>query len=351
MHQNEYSYNNVLLPWLTTQWERLLKQTSNQQLPHAFLFTGSEGVGKARLASYFASYLLCERTKSIVNGAPQEPCGQCKQCLLFESETHPDYKFLEPQEGSSAIKIDQIRALVDFYGQSSQQGGRRVAILSPAEALNNNAANALLKTLEEPGSHSVIILISHQPGMLLPTIRSRCQVVEFSMPNLNDSYQWLKSQVNLEGFASVESEHELYDALSMAYYSPLKALEYIETDALNEYKKMLEELGFLLKNECLSSTLAARWNDDMAVLRLSWMMLWLEQILKLKSGENLRERHPAGKMFFYLSEKTSYQELLGLYDLSLKQYKLFLGTSNPNKVLAFELLLHRWSALMRKPIV
>jgi DNA polymerase-3 subunit delta' len=354
---NENLVNHVL-PWHYLQWLRLSSQIDDQALPHAFLFTGVEGVGKELFARNVAAFLLCESSKSGMsrlnfsdqNGAvsAKGACGQCKQCKLFEGDTHPDFKFLEPEEGSSAIKIDQVRHLVDFFSRSSQQGGRKVALLSPAEALNNNAANALLKTLEEPSQGSVIILVSHQSGMLLPTIRSRCQVVDFGLPAVRDSLAWLSanSAALVEGAAL--KDDDISEILSLAHWAPLKALAYIENGALSEYKLMLEELGSFLKNDCLSSTLAARWNDDLAVLRVSWVMLWLEQIIKLKFGEELSSAHSAKKMFLYLAEKATVLELFNLYECCLKQYRLFLGTSNPNKVLAFELILHDWLALMRK---
>lgn len=342
-----------ILPWHSLSWERLLTQVYENKLPHAFLFTGVEGLGKKLLAQNLASYLLCEQSNQLENISAKSlskstSCGVCKQCKLFDSVTHPDFKFLEPEEGSSVVKIDQIRQLVSFFSQSSQQGGRKIALLSPAEALNNNAANALLKTLEEPSLNSVIILISHQPGALLPTIRSRCQVVDFSLPTVDESFRWLKSKARGVGTEEIMSDANIFNTLALAYSAPLKALSYMESGALSEYEKMLDELASLLKNDCLSSALAARWSDDMAVLRLSWMMLWLEQIIKLKSGTPLIEGYSATKMFTYLSEKSSTAELFELYEICLKQYKLFLGTSNPNKILAFEMLLHCWSSLMRK---
>ncbi len=346
-----------LMPWQSPQWKRMLSHVAQKTLPHAFLFSGDEGVGKLSFAKYLSSFVLCEAVRKItysdvaqgsITDKINEPCGHCKQCKLFESDTHPDFKFIQPEEGSASIKVDQIRHLVDFFGQSSQQGGQKIAIVSPAEALNNNAANALLKTLEEPSQNSLIILISHQSGMLLPTIRSRCQVVDFSLPPLKESLEWLNRHKNELMKASSFSEDDLMETLLLANKSPLKAISYFEIGALAEYKLMLDELGALLKNDCLSSTLATRWNDDKALLRLSWMMLWLEQILKLKFGTGMLDSGQANKMFSYLSEKASNSELFGLYSNCLKQYKLFNGTSNPNKILSFETLLHEWSSLMRK---
>lgn len=336
-------YGDVL-PWQGNQWKRLVKQAAGHNLPHAFLFTGQAGVGKTRLAMNLAAFLLCETVSEKTNLT--EACGECKQCKLFEAETHPDFKLLQPEDGASSIKVDQVRSLVDFFGHSSLQGGRKLTILEPAESLNINAANALLKTLEEPSSNSVIILVSHQAGLLLPTIRSRCQVVDFPIPSESDTIDWLIRQGNVEQNHSKEA---LQQILMLAHQAPFKALEYLEINALSEYQKMLDELSIFLKNEKLSSELASRWNDDQANLRLSWMLLWLEQLLKLKHETGNGHIIHGEKMFHYLANKCTTQQFFELYAECLHQYRLFLGTSNPNKVLAFELLLHRWSALMRKP--
>jgi DNA polymerase-3 subunit delta' len=343
--------SNTVLPWQLSQWRRMASLIIANKLPHAFLFSGVAGIGKELFAKHLSCLLLCDAVRNVA-GSDDKPiisaCGQCKQCKLFESESHPDFKLIEPEEGSATIKIDQIRQLVNFFSHSSQQGGRKIAILTPAEALNNNAANALLKTLEEPSFNSVIILVSHQPGMLLPTIRSRCQVLDFSQPAIKDSLEWLNMSNDKSLVKAPVADEDIAETLFLANYSPLKALSYLEMEALAEYRLMLEELGSLLKNDCLSTTLASRWNDDISILRLSWIMLWLEKILKLKFGKKLKESDQVEKMFTYLSDKASSAELFALHSKCLKQYKLFLGTSNPNKVLAFEALLHDWSSLMRK---
>lgn len=347
-----------LLPWQQDQWGRVVAQLNANSLPHAFLFEGHQGVGKNAFVRNLSMLLLCEnmRPKKAQESKNEthefhsniKACMQCKQCKLIESDSHPDFKYIAPEENGSKIKVDQIRNLVDFFAQSSQQGGRKISIIAPAESLNINAANALLKTLEEPSSNSVLILLSHQPGMLLPTIRSRCQVLDFPTPSPQQSLDWLSKQVSMSNDVSTVERDDLAELLSLAHYAPLKALSYLEQDALSEYRKMLDELASFLKNDMLSSSVASRWNDEIAALRLAWMMKWIEQILKLKFGDSLEGVHSDNKMFIYLSEKSSHDELFELYDSCLKQFKLFLGSSNPNKILSFETLLHRWSVLMRK---
>lgn len=348
--ENENTVNETylgVLPWQSFQWDQIVKQTNSNTLAHAYLLNGNEGVGKRAFVRELSAYLLCGNAfKNSVSDS--QACGQCKQCRLVKSESHPDYKFISPEGDGGKIKVDQVRQLVDFFSQSSQQGGRKIAVIEPAEALNLNAANALLKTLEEPSQNSVVILVSHKPGMLLPTIRSRCQVVDFAMPSAEKSLEWLAQKGSEFGIDIKNNANDIKEILALADSAPLKALKYIEENALSEYKRMLEELASFLKNEVISSSLASRWNDDISELRLAWMMKWVEQILKNKFTGEIDTANSSQKMFTYLSEKASNSELFDLYDQCLKQFQLFLGVSNPNKVLSFELLLHKWSSLMRK---
>lgn len=324
-----------LLPWQDTQWQKIAAQSSKNVLPHAYLFNGVEGIGKGRFAHFLAAWLLCE---SRINAGSDAPCGQCKQCKLVEADTHSDLKFIEPEEGSRVIKVDAIRALTEFVSQSSNQGGLKIAIINPAEALNINASNALLKTLEEPSPNSIILLVSHVSGQLLPTIRSRCQMVDFVKPSAEQASEWLAD--------NVPADERLPDLLALAGGAPLEALKLKEINALDEHDQMLSELGAVLKREVSPSYISERWGDDMANIRLGWMLQWLELITKSKLAEAAL---PAAnqKMFKYISGKSSAERLFALYDESLAQQRLLTGTSNPNKVLLFEHLFQQWIELIR----
>jgi len=159
------------------------------RLPHALLLHGPRGVGKLALAERLGQLLLCE--------GENRPCGKCDGCRWYLAGTHPDLRRVEPEalakgvepgeegeEGAESsskkkkpsldIKIEQVRALADFLNLRSHRGALRVALLHPAEEMNPNAQNALLKGLEEPPAGAVFILVSHRPHRLLPTVRSRC---------------------------------------------------------------------------------------------------------------------------------------------------------------------------------
>ncbi|MFM0138498.1 DNA polymerase III subunit delta' [Caballeronia grimmiae] len=201
----------MIYPWQTDDWQRL--QQLRAHSPHALLLHGEAGIGKLHFAQHVAQGLLCETPAA--NG---EPCGTCPACLWFSQGNHPDYRAVLPEalaglagddasadkadDGDSKktrapskeIKIEQVRALLDFCGVGSHRGGLRVVLLYPAEALNVAAANALLKTLEEPPSGVVFLLVSARIDRLLPTIISRCRQWPMSVPNASDARAWLASQ-------------------------------------------------------------------------------------------------------------------------------------------------------------
>ena len=139
------------------------------------------------LADNLVALLLCQHP------AGGRACGQCKGCQLLAAGTHPDFFLLEPEEPEKPIRVDQVRELVDFVVQTAQLGGRKVVLLEPAEAMNLNSANALLKSLEEPSGDTVLLLISHQPSRLLPTIKSRCVQQACPQPSAEQSRAYLAS--------------------------------------------------------------------------------------------------------------------------------------------------------------
>ncbi len=200
-------------PWLTPYQDKLTALAQAGQLHHALLLTGPVGIGKQVVAKRLASYLLCK--------APQQcqPCGLCKSCQLMSSGHHPDL-WQVPTEGSS-IGVEPIRALGQFMQGASQQGGAKIALLGQAELMTEAAANALLKTLEEPPENSFLMLQSAHPAQLLPTILSRCQ-------------SWALAPVygpQIEHWLQEHSSRPVPDfLLHYAGGAPLLALKLLETD-------------------------------------------------------------------------------------------------------------------------
>ena len=177
-------------------------QARRERLPHSLLLVGQKGLGKFELARRFAASLLCESPQ--MDGLA---CGKCLACNWFEQGNHPDFRLLQPdalaedvevEEGkkkpSQQITIDQVRALDDFFNVGTHRGGLRIVIVNPTEAMNRSTANSLLKTLEEPSAGTLFLLVSSEPMRLLPTIRSRCQVVPVPVPSAKNAARILADE-------------------------------------------------------------------------------------------------------------------------------------------------------------
>ncbi|XOV88724.1 MAG: DNA polymerase III subunit delta' [Pseudomonadota bacterium] len=174
-------------PWHAAHRERLVAMQRRDKLPHALLLAGPRNLGKRAFASAFAAGLLCRLPEA---GAA---CGDCDNCKLVAAGTHPDFRIVAPED-SQLIVIRQIRDFIEWSAQTAQRGGMRVALVYPAEQMNIASANALLKCLEEPGDRTLIMLVTDLPGRLLPTIRSRCQLVDFAIPPRRQALDWLRSR-------------------------------------------------------------------------------------------------------------------------------------------------------------
>ena len=179
---------HIPLPWQRTQWLGLVELAAADRLPHALLLAGPSGTGKGAFAGRFAQLQLCA-------AVDVQPCGTCRHCQLIAAGSHPNLVAIRPQEPSRAILIEAVRALREFCAARPHQRGWRVILIEPAEALNHNAANALLKTLEEPGEQTLLLLVSHQPALLPATIRSRCRMLRFPEPDLQTALAWLREQL------------------------------------------------------------------------------------------------------------------------------------------------------------
>lgn len=221
-------------PW--KDWTRL-----RERLPHAILVQSGEGLGEFEFAQACAQSLLCEAPQ-----AGERPCGACRACNWFSLGNHPDFRLLVPEsmtpesreEGaepakkrSEQIRIEQVRELADFLAVGAHRGGLRVILVYPAEAMNANAQNALLKNLEEPPPATVFLLVTTQPERLLATVRSRCLRFALPFPPSEPVLRWLKEQ----GLRQPEV------TLAGAGGAPLAALKAADTDA--DRLLFIEQLG------------------------------------------------------------------------------------------------------------
>ena len=152
--------------------EVLTRVLAGRTVPAGLLFSGPAGVGKRRVADAFVRAWLCLEE----SGAP---CGRCASCTHPSGKAHPDRLEVVPEEKKKSIGVDQVRELSAWIAQTPARGRRKAVVVDPADALGLEAANALLKTLEEPPPGSVIVLVASRPGSLPATVRSRCQQVSF----------------------------------------------------------------------------------------------------------------------------------------------------------------------------
>lgn len=322
-------------PWQQTAWQRFGVQLEQRQMPHALMLAGPSGIGKRHLAQALAQRVLC------LTPASGTACGKCRMCELLKAGSHPDFMRLEPEEPGKAIKIDEVRALTQALGQTAQQGGYKVVIVDPAEAMNVNAANALLKSLEEPAANTLLILISHSPSIVMPTIRSRCQMHLLPMPNPDQVLNWLTPLMTGSGIRPEE-------LLSAARGAPLTALALLNGDAL-EWRQQLQSGLLQLSEERISAiVLAGQWLNADVTATLEWLLGWVHDLARWRVGaasatidalpEGVQER----LRHISLPVLHRYQEKL------LATKKQLLSGANPNKQLLLEELLLDWGLVVRR---
>ena len=327
----------LVLPWLKGRWTDLLELKSQDRLPHALLINGPEGIGKACFALALANFMLCRDPQGT------SACGQCRSCELTGSGGHPDLYQLCPDEPGKPIKIDQIRELTKFIYSTAQQGGYRVVIIDPADSMNINAANALLKMLEEPGENTLLMLLTHRLGQMLPTIKSRCQRVDLPPAEVEMATKWVATQLEVES-------DEAAQLLVIAHNSPLQALAYKQDDLLGLRAKVLKGLADILKNRSSSIEVAQQLFKEDLELILGWMYSWMVDIARLSENEADPEilRHSdARNMLLALARKVSSRKLYEYADLVQEERKGLMFRRNPNKQLLMEKLLSEWYSLPR----
>lgn len=309
----------VPCPWHMSQLSQLLDQQQQGRLPHALLLSGPAGIGKRRLAESFAQTLLCEKPVGV-------PCGQCQGCQLSSAGTHPDFHTLTPESGSKVIKIDQVRQLVSFATRTAQYQGYRVAIIAPAEALNRNAQNALLKTLEEPGEKTVLLLVSDQPSLLLPTIRSRCQQRTLPLPPSDEAQQWLADQVGDAAPA----------LLNAAQGAPLRALALEQSEWFADRKALLAALVGVAQGQRSPIEGASAFQRHDVTEMAGVLYGWISQALAGHFAQQPVLDDTLAPLLEQLASVVPAPRLLRLAQRLLEGRRALLAGANPNKELLYE---------------
>lgn len=251
---------------------------SHERLAHAYLFHGEEAIGKRLTAIRFAQALSCERPPETEG---LDSCGTCRSCQQIEARTHPDFFVIEPdpEQATQQIKIEQVREIEHQIMYRPLIGERKICLINDADRMTIGAANALLKTLEEPPGHSLFLLISSRPAALPATIRSRCQALRFTTP----------ARTQVEAALILKREIPPSDARFLAIISEGRIGEALTAD-VKDTRQRQQELVDLVRPQSLQSigsilsSAEAIAKADKAQDILTWMTRWIRDLVLLQVG-------------------------------------------------------------------
>ncbi len=322
-------------PWQVKQWQLLQQRLADGRLPHALLLHGVEGMGKLLFAEALVGSLLCEQRQP--DGVA---CGACRGCMLHAAGNHPDFHLLAPETPGKNITIDMVRGLSKTLSISSQYGGYKVVLLTPAEQMNMASANGLLKTLEEPTGNTILILVCSHIDRLLPTIKSRCQKMLFAMDEPQQSLTWLKTQ-------GVDAAQAL-QLLALADNAPLRAKKLAASEILAQRAELLEMLQQMSRGAMSPVQVAERGLKFGLVDVLAWLSCWSMDMIRLKftdqpthvnSPDLLEQLKPLARQIDLL-------KLYGYFDKLIEANRLARTQLNPQLLLEDSLI--GWVRLFAK---
>jgi DNA polymerase III subunit delta' len=308
--------------WQSPLWNTLQQQIEAEKLPHALLLSGMPGIGKGHMALALARRLLCAQPAEGLN------CGSCHACELSAAGTHGDFKWLQPEEKSRTIKIEQVRGAIAFSHETASFGANKVLVFSPADAMNNAAYNAILKSLEEPSENTFILLVCDSLHGIPATIRSRCQLLRVPVPAREESIAWLHT-VTGDDKASEE-------LLSLTEDRPLQAAELYAGDLGETYAERKVALRAFLNGQITLPQITAAWGDQEPLEFLKMYTSELRLFLKTLSTDDLAGAKGRGA-FALLDQAQGIQRATE-------------AGSNPGKQMLLDLLLSKsHSQLGREP--
>ena len=258
-----------LLPWLEPTLEQFEAARRAGTLGHAWLITGPVGVGKLNLALALAHRLFGDDgPRSVLDADAALAALAAKHEPM---DRHPDLHWLHPEEDRQTISVEQVRDVVETFTLTALRGGAKVVLIEPAEAMTNAAANALLKTLEEPAPGGYLLLLSHQPGRLAATIRSRCQRVELRAPETQRVAEWLGVEPAI-----------VRDAQRSVGTAPLSVAAAIRGDGYSIFNKLESDLTAISQDRLDPQAVAQSWAKGDTALALHWLRRRLHAELKAR---------------------------------------------------------------------
>lgn len=257
----------ALYPWLLPTYQKITQTFAEGRGHHAILIKADSGLGVESLFDELAKRIMC------MNPQDNEPCGQCHACHLMQAHSHPDYHELRSIEGKD-MGVEQVREINEIVAQHAQQNGNKVVYVQGAERLTEAAANALLKTLEEPRPNTYFLLQADSSASLLATIYSRCQVWNLPLPSTQQAQDWLQTQSAVE-------MGEISTALSMNLGRPLLALETLQQGLIEQRKDFLRQFWLFYRRRS-PLELLPHFDKDRTVQQVDWILAFLADSLKHK---------------------------------------------------------------------
>ena len=261
----------MIYPWHTDSWLQYVHYLAHERLTHAILVSGPPAIGKLEFCQTYVRHMNCTSPT-----LQEHPCGTCNNCHLIKAGTHPDVRFInmekcEKADRTEQIKVDDIREINRFMALSRQQGQFKIVCINHADKMNINAANALLKTLEEPPPGSVLFLISHRPEGLPATIRSRCQAWRFGIPDSKLALGWLQEK---------KANPAWQDLLEACGGRPLLAWE-LHSSGLGKVRIAFYEQmqALMVGRESITGISSKLKNEDPERI-IEWMQAWCSDLIR-----------------------------------------------------------------------
>lgn len=263
----------MIYPWLEDTWQQYLQYLADERLTHAILVSGPPAIGKLEFCRTYIQRMNC------TNPGPQgHPCGACENCHLITAGTHPDVRLVNTEEAegsdrSEQVRVDDIREINRFMALSRQQGRFKVVCINRAHRMNINAANALLKTLEEPPAGSVLFLVSHRIEGLPATIRSRCQIWRFGMPDPALALHWLQEKAASPAWQ---------DLLGACGGRPLLAWESYDSGLGKMRVAFYEQLHALMAGRETVTAISSRLRNEDPERVTEWLQAWCGDLIRCR---------------------------------------------------------------------
>ncbi|EKT56395.1 DNA polymerase III subunit delta' [Providencia sneebia] len=321
-------------PWLNETYRQLVMSYQQNRGHHALLLHSLPGNGAEALCYGISRWLICQNKQGI------KSCGECHSCQLMLAGTHPDYHILEPEKGKTAISVDAVRKLTEKLNSHAQQDGAKVTYIPLTEMLTDAAANALLKTLEEPTKETYFLLGCEKRENLLATLRSRCFYMYLSPPKQDVALYWLRQQQ-----ANI-NDNDAITALKLCQGAPIAAMSLLEPEFWQQRNGFCQNLASALEHHDMLSLLSVMNNVRVTTV-IDWLLGLLTDSMKLQQNASQfclnQDQLPLVGM---LADKMTSSQLYDVYEgwQNCRQQLITVPALNQELLLTNQLL--QWEALL-----